>query len=134
MIELHFSICGWLLVALASLHIIFPKYFNWRTELAGLSLINRQVMYVHTFFIAFVVLMMGLLCLTSARELLTTVLGRRVALGLAVFWAIRLFVQLFGYSSELWKGKRFETVVHIIFTALWVYLSVVFFRAYFFFS
>ena len=117
---------GFLLVVLALLHAAFARYFNWRQEFAFVSLINRQMMYVHTFFVAFVVLLMGALCLSSAPELVGTVLGRRVALGCGIFWLARLLIQFFGYSAELWRGKRFETLVHIVFTGLWSYLSVVF--------
>jgi hypothetical protein len=93
--------------------------------------VTREILYVHTFFIAFTVLLMGLLCLSSAELLLSTTLGKRICLGLAVFWTIRLLFQFFGYSAELWKGKRFETVVHIFFSCLWLYLSVVFWIAVF---
>ena len=124
--EIHLKIIGVLLVLLALLHFSFPKYFNWKQELSALSLINRQLMYVHSFFIAFVVFLIGLLCLTSANELANTLLGRRVALGLGIFWAVRLCVQFFGYSSRLWKGKPLETTIHIVFSLFWAYLSTVF--------
>ncbi len=125
--ELHLKVIGVLLLILALAHVVFPKYFNWTQETANLSLINRQMMYVHTFFIAFTVFLMGLLCVTSVTELITTPLGKKIALGLAVFWLVRLFIQFFGYSSKLWKGKVFETVVHIIFSFFWMYMSAVFF-------
>jgi hypothetical protein len=128
--ELHLKIIGWILVVLAIVHVVFPKRFNWTEELSSLSLINRQVMYVHTFFIALVVLLMGLLCLTSAKELIETDLGKKIVLGLGVFWMIRLFIQFFGYSSKLWKGKTFETTIHIVFSFLWTYLSVIFLMIY----
>jgi hypothetical protein len=32
---------------------------------------------------------------------------------------------VFGYSSQTWKGKAFETMVHYVFIALWSYLRVV---------
>jgi hypothetical protein len=83
-------------------------------------------MYVHSFFIAFVVLLIGVLCLTSAEELTSTTLGKRISLGLGIFWTTRLFIQFFGYSSKLWKGKSFETSVHIFFSIFWVYLSTIF--------
>ena len=117
---------GFLLVILAVLHVAFARYFNWRREFAPVSLINRQMMYVHTFFVAFTVFLMGVLCLTSATELVGTPLGRRVALGCGIFWVARLLIQFFGYSAELWRGKRFETVVHLVFSAFWTYLSTVF--------
>ena len=129
--EIHFKIIGVLLIVLALAHIAFPKYFNWNEELKSLSLINRQMMTVHTFFIALTVFLMGLLCLTSSSELIETNLGKKISLGLGIFWTFRLFIQFFGYSSDLWKGKRFETIMHIIFSLIWAYLSIIFFTAYF---
>ena len=124
--EVHLLICGILQIGLAILHIIFPKYFNWKQELASLSLINRQIMYIHTLFIAIAVGLMGILSITEAEALVNTNLGQKICLGFGLFWLIRLFVQFFGYSSQLWKGKLFETVVHIVFSGLWLYMSVVF--------
>jgi len=127
MLTRQLEVVGVLLIALAVLHATFPRYFNWRRELASLSLLSRQIMYVHTFFVAFMVLLMGLLCVTSATDLLATRLGHRVALGLGVFWLARLLVQFFGYSADLWRGKRFETGVHLLFSLLWFYLTSLFF-------
>lgn len=124
--ETHLHIIGVLLISLALLHIVFPSYFEWEKELQTLRTINKEMMVVHTFFIALVVLLMGILCLTSAKELSSTVLGQRIAIGLAIFWVCRFLIQLFGYSSTLWKGKKFETFVHVLFTALWLYMSVIF--------
>jgi hypothetical protein len=128
--ELQLKIVGTLLVLLGMLHFVFPRYFNWKMQLSSLSLINRQLMYVHTFFIAFVVFFMGVLCISSSTDLLKTALGKQICLFLGVFWSVRLFVQFFGYSSKLWRGKLFETMVHIFFTMLWIYLSMVFISAY----
>lgn len=124
--EIHYKVIGSLLICLALVHVIFPKYFHWREDLKPLSLINRQMMKTHTFFIALTVFLMGTLCLTSATALIETPLGRKVSLGLGVFWSIRLVFQLFVYSPKLWLGKRFETTVHVLFTLVWAYLSCVF--------
>lgn len=123
---LHLTIIGILLITLALIHAIFPSYFNWKQELSSLSIINRQMMYVHSVFIAFIIFLMGLLCLTSSNELLNTTLGKKISFGLGIFWIARLFIQFFGYSSKLWKGKRFESLVHILFSMLWAYLSIIF--------
>lgn len=128
--ELHLKITGVLLIALALIHIAFPRYFLWKTELTGLSIINRQMMYVHTFFIALIVLLMGILCATSSTELITTTFGKRISLGLAAFWFIRLLVQFFGYSTILWKGKTFETTIHVLFSVIWTYFSLIFLLVY----
>lgn len=124
--ETHYKIIGILLMVLAFIHSIFPKYFNWKKELQQLSLINRQMMQVHTFFIALVVFLIGLLCYSSSHELINTNLGKKISMGLGIFWTIRLLFQLFGYSNKLWKGKIFETTIHIIFTGFWIYMSYIF--------
>ena len=128
--ELHLKIIGILLILLAFVHVTFPRYFNWKRELRSLSLINKQIMHVHSFFIAFAVFLMGVLCMTSSEELIATILGRRICLGLGIFWTTRLIIQFFGFSSKLWKGKTFETTVHVLFSFLWLYLSVVFIYIY----
>jgi hypothetical protein len=104
--EIHFRLIGVLLMALALVHIIFPKYFHWKEELKHLSLINRQMMTVHTFFIALTVFLMGLLCLVAAPDLIGTKLGKTISLGLGIFWSIRLFIQFFGYSPALVERKN----------------------------
>ena len=53
--ERHLEITGILLIGLALLHVVFPRYFKWREELRGVSLITRQILHVHTFFIALTV-------------------------------------------------------------------------------
>ena len=115
---------------LSLVHIIFPKYFNWKKELEPLSLVNKQMMQVHTFFIALIVLLMGMLLIISTKDLIETSLGKIIILGLAIFWSIRLLFQLFVYSPKLWKGKAFETLVHIFFTVFWFYISSVFWVVY----
>jgi hypothetical protein len=126
--ELHLKFIGLALVLLAIVHIIFPKYFDWKKELSSLSLVNQEMMRIHTLFIALTVLLMGILCLTSSTELIETHLGKKICLGLGLFWSIRLLIQFFGYSSALWKGKFFETIVHVFFSLLWLYLTFIFFK------
>lgn len=123
--ELQIKIIGAILVGLSFVHAAFPRYFQWKQEFKTLSLINRQMMYVHTFFIAFGVLLMGLMCLCCTDDLLHTRLGKSIALGLSIFWGVRLVFQFFIYSPKLWKNKPFETVIHLLFSMFWGYISFV---------
>lgn len=129
--ELQIKIIGYLLMVLACVHVIFPKYFGWKEDLAPLQQINRSMMKVHTFFIALTVFLMGLLCVTSTQDLLQTELGRKLCLGLGIFWLIRLFFQFFIYPSILWKGKKLETIIHIVAIVFWIFLSYSFLWGYF---
>jgi hypothetical protein len=129
--EIHFKIVGTVLILLAFMHVALPKYFKWNEQVNTLTLITKQILYVHTFFIALTVLLIGLLCLNFADDLTHTALGRYICLGLFTFWFARLLFQFFVYSPKVWRGKKFETVFHILFSILWTYLSAVFFLGYY---
>ena len=122
---------GFLLMGLGLLHAVFPRYFRWRQETASLTLLTRQILYIHTFFIGLTVFLMGLLCATSAPDLIHSPLGRRICAGLGLFWGVRLILQFFGYSSDLWRGKPFETAMHVLFSLLWAFLTTLFSAAVF---
>lgn len=121
-LNLHLKIVGALQLALAAAHLYFPRRFGWREELEKVSLLTRQIFYVHCFFICLVLVMFGWLSLVYTGLLIQpSPLARMVLAGLTGFWGIRLFIQLFVYDVKLWRGNRFNSVMHILFTALWSY-------------
>lgn len=120
-------VAGALQLALAALHPFFPRRFGWGEELPRLSLLNRQIFVVHTFFIGLTVAMFGALSLFGAPALTQpTSLSRLVLGGMAAFWGIRLAVQWFVYDSRLWRGHAFNTRMHFAMSALYLYLSGVY--------
>ncbi len=126
-LEFHLRVAGSLQIALAGLHLFFPERFNWREELARLSLLNRQIFIVHVLFICVILSLFGALSLFAPQALLQpTPLARLVLAGLVGFWALRLGVQWFVYDASLWKGRAARTAIHWAFTALWVYLVAVY--------
>jgi hypothetical protein len=125
--EWHLRIAGALQLALALAHLFFPRRFDWGRELARLSLLNRQMFHVHTLFVCVVLAMFGALSLLAPEALLEpTALSRLVLVGIASFWALRLYCQWFVYDPVLWRGHRFETIVHLACTLLWLYLTAVY--------
>jgi hypothetical protein len=125
--EVNLKLIGILLALLSLFHLGFPKYFNWKSEFQNVSLVNTQMMYVHTFFVAFVFFLMGIFSFFYANEIVSTHLGKTISFGFFIFWFTRLIFQFFVYSSKLWKGKNFETIMHIVFSILWGYLSIIYF-------
>ena len=105
---------GTILLLLALAHFSFAERFHWAEELPRLSLINRQIFLVHTFFIAMVVTMMGILSLVFPELLVDrSPLARLVLAGLAIFWGTRLVFQWFVYDRALWRGDRFNTAIRM---------------------
>jgi hypothetical protein len=125
--ELHLRVAGVLLLALIPLNLYVPRRFDWRRELASLSLLNRQIFQVHAAFLCIVLAMFAALALFYTRPLLApTPLARAVLGGMAIFWFLRLLTQWLVYDWSLWRGRRFETLVHLVFTGLWGYLTATF--------
>src|SRR4028118_690619 len=126
-LELNLKLAGLALMLLGVAHAFFGSRFNWKQEFEKVSLLNRQIFYVHTFFIALVVTLLGILAFFYTAVLLEpTQLARVVLCGIVIFWGCRLAVQFFGYDASLWKGDRFNTWMHILLSLLWLYLVSVF--------
>ena len=124
--DAHLKIIGVIFMIISLIHIRFPERFNWKGEFEVLSLINKQIMYAHTFFIALFVMLNGLLFFFYSTELTTnTPLAKAIDTGLLIFWGLRCAAQHFFYSRTLWRGKKFETIIHILFSTLWVYVTLV---------
>ena len=95
--------------------------------MARLSLLNRQIFQVHSIFLVLMLALISALLLTSADALLEpTRLSRAVLAGLTIFWGLRMLMQWFFYSPELWRGHRFNTAMHCVFSTIWVYVTGVF--------
>ncbi|HEV8605866.1 MAG TPA: hypothetical protein VGQ99_10895 [Tepidisphaeraceae bacterium] len=127
-LTLHLRIVGATLLILAFSHLFFGRHFDWKTDLAKLALLNRQIFHVHTFFICLVLAMMGILSLFFPHALTAppTLLAKLVLTGLTLFWGTRLLFQWFVYDWALWKGHRLNTTVHFVFTLLWSYFTLIF--------
>jgi hypothetical protein len=116
---------GALLLAVGLAHSMFGRYFNWQKELAQLSLLTRQIFLVHCFFIALLVVMIGGCSLFYTNALLASgALSRVVLTGFVVFWLSRLGFQFFVYDTAIWRGRRFYTVMHVVFSIFWIYVVV----------
>jgi hypothetical protein len=123
----HLRIVGAIMIWLVMLNIYVPRRFNWREETARLSLLNRQIFAAHNVFLILTLALFGLLLLVLGDTLLEpTRLSRGVLMGLTAFWGLRMLMQWWFYSPAIWRGNRFNTRVHYLFSTLWVYVTAVF--------
>ncbi|HKN22696.1 MAG TPA: hypothetical protein VJX73_14830 [Terracidiphilus sp.] len=123
-VALHLRIVGALLAMLGLSHVFFNRFFGWEQELDTVSLLTRRVFYVHTFFIALGLVLIGAGSLFFASQLLEpNALSRAVLVAMVVFWLCRMLAQWFVYDAAIWRGDSFRTVMHIVFSALWIYVT-----------
>jgi hypothetical protein len=123
-LTVHLRIVGVLLMVLGLSHVFFNRFFGWERELASVSLLTRKIFFVHTFFIGLGVATAGAGSLLYAGALLEPgVLSRAILVGMVIFWLCRLLAQWFAYDAAIWRGDRFRTVMHVAFSALWIYVT-----------
>ncbi len=123
-LHIHLRVVGALLTLLGLSHILFPHYFGWRRELASVSLLTRQIFFVHTFFIGLCVTMAGAGSILCASALLQpSALSRAILAGMLAFWLCRLLAQWFVYDAAIWRGNGFRTFMHGAFSVLWIYVT-----------
>jgi hypothetical protein len=125
LLTLNLTITGAILIGLGALHIALPAALGWHRELAGASPLNREVSYVHCFFIGLACVLWGLLPLTAASQLLQpSPVTRLVLIGAVVFWASRLIIQLAVFNRHARQSAAW-LALSTAGTALWLYLTAI---------
>jgi hypothetical protein len=125
LLTMNLTVCGILLVGLGILHIALPAVLGWRRELAGAAPLNREVSYVHCFFIGLTCALWGLLPLTAGSLLLQPgPVTRLVLIGAVVFWASRLIIQLAVFNRHARESAAW-LALSTAGTALWLYLTAI---------
>lgn len=125
LLTLNLTVTGVLLVGLGALHITLPAVLGWHLELAHASPINRQVSYVHCYFIGLTCVLWGLLPLTAGRLLVQpSPVTRLVLIGAVTFWASRLVIQLAVFNRHARQSATW-LALSTASTILWLYLTAV---------
>ncbi len=126
-LPLHLRLAALPMVALLIGYPFFPAHFNWFEDMEKVSAMTRQIFWVHNFFIVLLLLLQTMLLLKWTRLVATpSPAGMALAIGLLSFWSLRLVMQVGFYGVELWWGKPFETVMHIITVLGLLYMTFVF--------
>ena len=110
---------------------LVPFRLSWREELAGLSLLHRQMYWVYGGYVVLAIVSFALISMTNAEEIASgSGLARGFCFYVAVFWGVRVGLQLvFDVKVHLtmwWlkAGYHLLTVLFLGFTALYGWLAL----------
>lgn len=110
---------------------LVPLRLNWQSQLRGLPKLHRQLFWTYGGYVVLMIVALGLLCVTSAAELASgSGLARGLCCFIAIFWGIRLSLQLVldarPYLTGWWlvAGEWILTGLFLLFTALFVLVAV----------
>ena len=127
LVVVHLRAVGVVMALLVAVNLVVPVRYRWRDETARLSLLNRQIFQAHAVFLILTLALFSMLLLNYADALVEpTRLSRAVLGGLTIFWGLRMLMQWCFYSPAIWRGDRFHTAMHWLFSATWVYMTGVF--------
>ena len=115
-------------LSVAVLNLFLVRIMKWEEEVARMPQLVREVFHVHAWFITITLAIFGVVTIRFVEELAagTNNLGRWLAAGIGIFWLIRWLMQFFYYDSSHWRGKRAETIVHIVLIFLYGSLAGVY--------
>ena len=126
-LAIHLRVAGALLLCVGLAHLILPRALGWSVELQGVSLMTRQVSYVHTYFIGLMCGLFGVAAVGLTPDLLTRDrMAAALLVGGVAVWGSRLVVELFVFDSSLWRGSTATVLGHLALTGLWTYETLVF--------
>ena len=104
-LELLLRLAGASLIFLSLFHAVLWRSLGWSREIALLSPLSRRVFAVHTFFIAFVLLALGLLSSLQPELLLSrSELARQLLSGIVLFWVARFLMQPLVFDAAMRSG------------------------------
>lgn len=108
-------VAGGVHLAIAVSNIWVPGIFHYRENLAKLSPMVRQIFIVHSIYILLVLLGFSALCFFFAPELTSRApLSRFLSAFLAVFWLLRVGLQLVFYDREVRAKYRLGDVAYTL--------------------
>jgi len=116
-------------LSVAVLNLFLPRILKWRKDLEQLSLLPRQVFYVHSWFISITLALFGILTFRFADQMAlgTDELALWLAGAVGLFWGIRTIVQMVYYSPSHWLGKTDRTIVHVMLLLVYGAMSAAYF-------
>lgn len=79
---------GW-----AGFHLLFPRVFKWQTRLKEMDPVNRAIYQVMNICLVFWFAAAAYLSLVFGPEMLSSALGRKLAVVMGAFWLLRFGLQ-----------------------------------------
>jgi alginate O-acetyltransferase complex protein AlgI len=115
---------GGLHLLVASANFFAPARLHYRENLAKVTPIVREIFHVQSAYIVLTLAGFAALCFLFAPDLAGgSRLGRGLSGFLALFWGLRVLVQVFYYDAAV---KRQNPAFHRLFLATFLYLTAVF--------
>ncbi|MCA9078340.1 MAG: hypothetical protein KDA93_25150 [Planctomycetaceae bacterium] len=126
-LDLMLKVAGVLQFGVLTASFLVPRVLNWRETLKPLPTLVRQLTWVYGGYVVLMIISLGAVSLGLPHELtLGSGLARAVCAFGAVFWGVRLALQLFYLDSREFLTTWVLRAGHEGLTVVFAFLTVVF--------
>ncbi len=126
-IETLIRLGGLVHLAIAAVSLAVPSRLDWRRRLAPLDAFHRRLFWVYAAFVLYVNVGFGVISLLAAPALASgTDEGRMLAVFIALYWLLRLGVQVAVFDSQSVIEGPLDRLGYHCLTAGFVFLTVVY--------
>jgi len=106
---------GWGQLSVLVASALVPLRLNWRTTLASLPLLLRQLFWIYGGYVVLSIIGLGTVCILNSSELATgSSLARAICIYAAIFWGTRLCLQPFLAAKPYLNTKWLRAGYHLL--------------------
>lgn len=87
-------------LGIAIFHLFFWRIFRWKEDLESLTHVNRAIVQILNLCLTFLFFVMAYISFFHAAELLSAPLGRTILVSIALFWMMRLMLQVVFFGAR----------------------------------
>ncbi len=119
-------VIGWMQFAVLAASAMVPIRLKWRTALAGLPRLYRQLFWVYGGYVVLGIVALALICVTNSTALADgSLLARSVCLYGAIFWGVRLSLQAV-FDARPYLTTRWLRVLYYSLTVVFALFTIVY--------
>jgi hypothetical protein len=108
-------IAGFVQLAIVAANFVVPGKLRCGENLRRVSPMIRSVFFVHWGYILLILVIFSAICFGFSKELAgETALGRFLSAAIAIFWLLRIPIQLFVYDRDLRRQHRAGDVAMLV--------------------
>jgi hypothetical protein len=111
--ELFVISCGIFNISFGILHLFFWKLFDWKHDLQKISYYNRATLQILNLRMIYVFISVGFIMVLFRADIMYSMLGDAILVGVLLFWLGRLIEQLIFLREKSFKVMALTAVIII---------------------
>jgi len=128
----YLFLAGLAQLVLAAGSLAIPGVLGWKSELAKVQTLIRQMFWTYAAYILVINICFGLLSVFGIKELTDGSFLAKVVTGfIAVYWISRVLLQFFYFDRSGFPSGALNRLAEVVLTVLFVVLSVIYSLAFY---